>query len=683
MSKISAFFKGIAQKLSHFVQSLNKKQKIMACCLSACVILAVTGVIIFAVTAANPNQDANPTDSITTNQKPSESDSTGNTDDTEKPTGSTENTENTDGTDPTEPDTGDDIKLDIDIDEAEKDVVKVEKPPEQITGPTDGSNPTDGNDISYGLFLSENSLSLKKGQQAKLTLYAYLPQDSVTVYWASSDDKIATVDKNGNVKGVSAGRAKIGVTTADKKYTASCLVVVTDPDSPKPTDPTEKPTEKPTEEPTERPTEAPTEKPTEKPTEPPQNLSAQPNVTICTQVATGIYIVGGTCSTDTEYIQVSGNNATTTYLYPDYGTSSAYFIGQVKISGTTSLAIQGKQPGKELSGAVTKPATNKTMSNLMTRDEYMPVFGKNSRMHFYSAILSYSLSDVVNSSLQNRAKENITRNVQTVKSANPNAELIYLVVPSSAAVYPETIPDGYSKATGKTVYDTFSDIAKSAGATVIYPLSTFTAHKNDGLGYKIYNNTDSHWSTYGAYWGVAELMNHISGKFPAAAPRTVGEMGFYTKELWGGDSLFSFGDHGGFENISTTGGTGLTAVTKISELTTLYSRQMPTSTISSVYRGNKSVYVGGNNSGAATVRNPNGSGLPSALILRDSFACTAYDMVNDRFSTVYWQNSHTYNFPADAVQSAKPDYVIYLISERNLLKVMLENPNVSIVQYAR
>lgn len=53
------------------------------------------------------------------------------------------------------------------------------------------------------------------------------------------------------------------------------------------------------------------------------------------------------------------------------------------------------------------------------------------------------------------------------------------------------------------------------------------------------------------------------------------------------------------------------------------------------------------------------------------------------FSTVYWQNSHTYNFPADAVQSAKPDYVIYLISERNLLKVMLENPNVSIVQYAR
>lgn len=112
-----------------------------------------------------PNQDANPTDSITTNQKPSESDSTGNTDDTEKPTGSTENTENTDGTDPTEPDTGDDIKLDIDIDEAEKDVVKVEKPPEQITGPTDGSNPTDGNDISYGLFLSENSLSLKKGSR--------------------------------------------------------------------------------------------------------------------------------------------------------------------------------------------------------------------------------------------------------------------------------------------------------------------------------------------------------------------------------------------------------------------------------------------------------------------------------------------------------------------------------------
>ena len=679
MSKISAFFKGIAQKLSHFVQSLNKKQKIMACCLSACVILAVTGVIIFAVTAANPNQDANPTDSITTNQKPSESDSTGNTDDTEKPTGSTENTENTDGTDPTEPDTGDDIKLDIDIDEAEKDVVKVEKPPEQITGPTDGSNPTDGNDISYGLFLSENSLSLKKGQQAKLTLYAYLPQDSVTVYWASSDDKIATVDKNGNVKGVSAGRAKIGVTTADKKYTASCLVVVTDPDSPKPTDPTEKPTEKPTEAPTERPTEAPTEKPTE----PPQNLSAQPNVTICTQVATGIYIVGGTCSTDTEYIQVSGNNATTTYLYPDYGTSSAYFIGQVKISGTTSLAIQGKQPGKELSGAVTKPATNKTMSNLMTRDEYMPVFGKNSRMHFYSAILSYTLSDVLNDSIRDRAHKNIAANISVLKEANPEAELIYLVIPSSAAVYPETVPAEYVKAEGKTVFEEFQEIATAEGATVLYPLDAFTQHKQDGLGYKIYNNTDSHWSTYGAYLGLCELMNHIAQKNPAAAPRTTEEMEFYTEALWGGDSLFSFGDNGGFENYSKTASTGKTELTKISELTTLYKLKMPTNTLDRVYRNGKSTYVNGTNSSSATITNPNGEGLPTALICRDSFACTAYDMVNDRFSTVYWQNSHSYGLQKDTLKRVKPDYVIYLISERNLLKVIFENDNISICNYAK
>lgn len=56
------------------------------------------------------------------------------------------------------------------------------------------------------------------------------------------------------------------------------------------------------------------------------------------------------------------------------------------------------------------------------------------------------------------------------------------------------------------------------------------------------------------------------------------EMEFYTEALWGGDSLFSFGDNGGFENYSKTASTGKTELTKISELTTLYKLKMPTNT---------------------------------------------------------------------------------------------------------
>ena len=204
--------------------------------------------------------------------------------------------------------------------------------------------------------------------------------------------------------------------------------------------------------------------------------------------------------------------------------------------------MQCKQSGKELSKKVSLYAIyNAQQPNMQTSTDYQVTFGKDSRIHFYSSLLSYSLSNVVDSNLKNFAKHNMSETVNAAK--NVNAEVIYLVVPSSAAVYPETVPDEYKAATGESIYKAFSSIAAQCGAKVIYPLDTMKSHKNDGDGYKIYSHTDSHWTTYGAYWGVYELMNHISAKHPSAKPRSVSDMGFYTTELYGGDSLFSFNDN--------------------------------------------------------------------------------------------------------------------------------------------
>ncbi|MCI8331302.1 MAG: hypothetical protein HFE78_00525 [Clostridiales bacterium] len=413
------------------------------------------------------------------------------------------------------------------------------------------------------------------------------------------------------------------------------------------------------------------------------NLPAAPEITICTPVATGICIVGGISSANCDAIEVSGDGIETTKIIPDYLPESSYFIGQIALSETCEISVKELYEDGASSAASTATATYTQMENKMTADEYMPVFVENSRMHFYSALLSYTLSDVVTPSIQERAEKNIAANKQTLQEVNPDAELIYLVVPSSAAVYPESLPEAYKTPAENSVFSAFKEIAEQEGATVIYPLDSFIEHKNDGFGYKIYHNTDSHWSTYGAYWGIAALMEHVAEKHPAAAPRSVSDMGFYTETLWGGDALFSFGDNGGFENYSKTGSAGKPERTKISELTTLYSLKMPTDTLSSVYRGGKSIYVNGTNSSAATIKNQAASDLPTAVICRDSFGCTAYDMVNDRFSTVYWQNSHSYKLDKETLRKANPDYVIYIVSERNLLKVMLENANISICNYAK
>ena len=413
------------------------------------------------------------------------------------------------------------------------------------------------------------------------------------------------------------------------------------------------------------------------------NASAAPDVTLCSQVASNIYIVGGVCSASTEYITVGGAGVNTVKIIPAKGKDSNYFIGQVKIDFNTIIEIQSKESGKDLSKKITKHlTTNIGMKNLMTDNEYMPVFTADSRMHFYSAILNYTMSDFVDSSLKAFAKDNIGETVNAAKSVG--AEVIYLVVPCSAAVYPETLLSEHKAASGETLYEAFKSVATAQGAKVIYPLDTMKAHKNDGDGYKIYSHTDSHWTTYGAYWGVFELMNYISGKFPTAKPRSVGDMGFYVTELYGGDALFSFGSTPGFENKNLAdSNNGITTNTKIKELTTLYSRVMPTATLNQITRGGKSIYLNRANEGKAMVTNSSDSSLPTAIVVRDSFGRTAYDMVNDRFSRVTWLAEGDYTSTVNAIYENNPNYVIYIVSERNLLEVMFNQKDVNLCKYVK
>ncbi|MBQ8267221.1 MAG: hypothetical protein IJZ21_02425 [Clostridia bacterium] len=405
-------------------------------------------------------------------------------------------------------------------------------------------------------------------------------------------------------------------------------------------------------------------------------------VTICAAVSPNTYVIGGVCPVDTEYVRVGGTNTTETKIIPAKGKTNSYFIGQIKISDNASLEIQYKQSGKDLSKKLFLFAFyNSVKQNMQTGSDYKPFFGSDSRMHFYSALLSYSLSNVVNGGVKDAAQNNIG---EIVNAANKvGAEVIYLVVPSSAAVYPETVPSEYKAASGESIYEAFSSIATKCGAKVIYPLDTMKVHKNDGDGYKIYSHTDSHWTTYGAYWGVYELMNHIGSKYPSAKPRTVSDMGFYTTELYGGDALFSFDDNRGFENYSAASkNSGKTVLTGINEYTTLYSRKMPTDTLSKITRNKTSIYLTKDNEAAHDFTNQNGAGLPSAVIVRDSFGRTAFDMVNDRFGEIAWLAEGDYTSVSQKIAERSPNYVVYIVSERNLIKVMLANKDIALKNFA-
>lgn len=78
-----------------------------------------------------------------------------------------------------------------------------------------------------GVKLNITELSLSPDGKAVLKA-TLIPENAkkVKLIWSSSDESIATVDKNGNIKALKEGEVTITVKTEDGKYSASCKVTI-------------------------------------------------------------------------------------------------------------------------------------------------------------------------------------------------------------------------------------------------------------------------------------------------------------------------------------------------------------------------------------------------------------------------------------------------------------------------
>lgn len=78
-----------------------------------------------------------------------------------------------------------------------------------------------------GISLRKKSVNIKPGDSEKLEV-VIRPENALekSVQWSSDNEKVATVDENGLVKGISAGKATITVTSKDGSFKDSCKVIV-------------------------------------------------------------------------------------------------------------------------------------------------------------------------------------------------------------------------------------------------------------------------------------------------------------------------------------------------------------------------------------------------------------------------------------------------------------------------
>ncbi len=240
--------------------------------------------------------------------------------------------------------------------------------------------------------------------------------------------------------------------------------------------------------------------------------------------------------------------------------------------------------------------------------------------------------------------------VNQLRSVNSNAEIIYLIVPSSMSVYPELVPDEYLPAADTTRLDKTMEALSAGGATVIDLKELFAEHKNDEM--PLYYKLDSHWSDYGAYVAYDALFDHISEKFPDAAPRAIDEFNWNPGYYESGDMTYylqmsqqKVKEYAYYRTFDFTAPYSVTSTPRYRSKTMLcYSDQV--------------TYM--------NTINTNRSNLPNCVVMRDSYSTQIYDLIAERMNTTYYRGMWDYTWNASQLQREAPDYVIYVVAEWNL-----------------
>ena len=238
------------------------------------------------------------------------------------------------------------------------------------------------------------------------------------------------------------------------------------------------------------------------------------------------------------------------------------------------------------------------------------------------------------------------------EASGKRTEVIYAVAPNPLSVYDDELTESMiahienRSARMKQAAEALSEVE---GVTFIDLTEILVSNRDQG---KLYYNLDSHWTELGAYFGYKAIMDHISEKFPSAAPYPLSD--YMVKYFTVDDTDL---------NVYSGVGTG-----KMFEdapfLRARFTEQTP-------YGKNKgetariwdfvNAYFK-----STSVTHTKDSSLPSAVLLMDSYGLNAVPFIAERFSTLAIQPVWYYNADYNLIAEVKADYVIEILEERDL-----------------
>ncbi len=383
------------------------------------------------------------------------------------------------------------------------------------------------------------------------------------------------------------------------------------------------------------------------PADPTLEKSALPTMTVSTHGGDDLVIFGGKCTVGAK-IHVRG------HLHEDqvFGTDDDNWFVEVQIpAGVSTLTITQEEPDKAESDPIIVTTQPNYALDFEKYGAYRSALGDNMQGHYYGQFDDWMGNNILTEKQVEGLTERLTSRVEFLEEND--CELVYLIVPNPITIYPETAPIRYPKSTADTSRtEQFLAAAKEAGATVIELEDLLYAHREDD--FKIYNKLDSHWTPYGTYLAYDALMDYLTPAWSALDPVVPGEdIEFYNEVVNGGDIVTAYDLDSALIQENATFVRWL-----VEAVDSPYT----------FYEGTNRPYYPPVNE-QKTVKNhlaDNRKDLPTAMVVRDSFATNMYQYFNQTFGEVYWQGQSDYKFDKQWIEECKPDYYIVLITERNI-----------------
>ncbi|HTX88560.1 MAG TPA: hypothetical protein VMC08_06185 [Bacteroidales bacterium] len=225
------------------------------------------------------------------------------------------------------------------------------------------------------------------------------------------------------------------------------------------------------------------------------------------------------------------------------------------------------------------------------------------------------------------------------------------IAPMKSEIYPENVPAGFYRSTSGTSTDKLIAAIKKDGRINFIDLKEpLIGAKKSG---RLYQVTDNHWNSKGAFVAYSEIMKRIGKDFPAIRPVDRSDIEFRP-----------FTRNGG--NLANM--LGLSSLVKESDFKPVIRGAKAKPAPSEGFEPPPGSPIVDEYEFDRQVEDPS---LPVGLVIRDSFGFPLMPFLDENFrKSVYIFDSWRYGFHKEIIEKLKPDLVLVVIYEPHLLNVI-------------